>query len=159
MAFAMPKGQAKARGKLLISVEFDAEVKAGRSQKWRELGGSTISVIHLGKKGNYFKVRIGRFDAPKNSRKTKKQRTRVRCSLAYQFRRGTSPKGYLLVERVEGQNACFRVGANASRVNPNDGVFLGAEGADTGLVDRDRNCHYGVTNVNATGDRAGTSRE
>ena len=149
MAFAMPKGQAKARGKLFISVEFDAEVKAGRSQKWRELGGSTISVIHLAKKGNYFKVRIGRFDAPKSSRKTKKQRTRVRCSLAYQFRRGTSPKGYLLVERVEGQNSCFRVGADAGRVNANHSVFLGTKGADTGLVDCDRHPNDGVANVDA----------
>jgi hypothetical protein len=71
MAFAMPKGQAKARGKLFISGEFDAEVKAGHSQKWRELGGSTISVIHLAKKGNYFKVRRGRFDDAEKQPKNK----------------------------------------------------------------------------------------
>src|SRR5215475_10336636 len=72
---------------------------------------------------------------------------------------GTSPNCCLLVERVEGQDARFGVGADASRVDANHCIFLSAEGANTGLVDRDRNRDNCVTNVNATSNRASTSRE
>ena len=52
---------------------------------------------------------------------------------------GTSPNCCLLVERVERQDARFGVGANAGRVDANHCIFLSAETANAGLVDRERN--------------------
>ena len=45
----------------------------------------------------------------------------------------------LLVERVEGQDARFGVGASAGWVDANHCIFLSAEGTDASLVDRERN--------------------
>ena len=65
----------------------------------------------------------------------------------------------LLVERVEGQDARFGVGARTGWVDANHTVFLSAERANTSLVDGDRNCQGDVSNVDATSNRSGTSRE
>ena len=48
-------------------------------------------------------------------------------------------KRVLLVERVESQDARFGVGASAGWVDANHCIFLSAESADAGLVDRKRN--------------------
>src|SRR5579872_305574 len=91
--------------------------------------------------------------------KDKEQRTCVRCSWLVPSP-GTSPTlTKLLVERVEGQDARFGIGARTGWVDANHTVFLSAEGADTSLVDRQRNCQSDVSNVDATSDRARTSRE
>ena len=47
---------------------------------------------------------------------------------------GTSPITRLLVERVEGQDGRFSVRARTQWVDANHAIFLGAEGANTGLV-------------------------
>ena len=44
----------------------------------------------------------------------------------------------LLIERAEGQDARFRVGASAGRVDTNHSIFFRAERADTGRVDGER---------------------
>jgi hypothetical protein len=44
----------------------------------------------------------------------------------------------LLVERVENQDARFSNRTNAERVNPNHGIFFGAEGTNSGLVNGGR---------------------
>ena len=65
----------------------------------------------------------------------------------------------LLVERVEDQDACFGVGASAGWVDANHCIFLSAEGADAGLVDRKRRGLDRVANEDATHRRASTGRE
>src|SRR5580765_4468441 len=65
----------------------------------------------------------------------------------------------LLIERVEGQNARFGVGASASWVDANHCIFLSAEGADAGLVDRKRSGEDCVASEDATHRRASTGGE
>src|SRR5258708_26629098 len=55
----------------------------------------------------------------------------------------------LLVERVEGQNARFGGGADAGWVDANDRIFLSAESANAGLVNRKRHGHGDVAYVDA----------
>src|ERR1035438_6264990 len=56
----------------------------------------------------------------------------------------------LLVQRVEGQNRRFGVRAGARGIDANHCIFLGAECANTGLVDRKRSRHNRITGVDAT---------
>ena len=65
----------------------------------------------------------------------------------------------LLVQRVEGEDARFRVRALSGRVDTHNGVFLGAEATNTGLVDRDRRRLNGVANVDAVHRGSRTGRE
>jgi hypothetical protein len=60
----------------------------------------------------------------------------------------------LLVQRVEDQNRCFGVRAGARGIDANHCIFLGAECANTGLVDRKRSRHNRITGVDATHNRA-----
>src|SRR5580765_3685869 len=93
-----------------------------------------------------------------SDKKTKEQRTCVRCSWLVPSPRYFA-KLQLLVERVESQDARFGVGALSSRVHANHCLFLSAEAANTGLVDGDRRRLDGVANVDATSHRACTGRE
>src|SRR5450432_3353675 len=90
----------------------------------------------------------------------KKQRAASRSSLPWialpsPGRARTS----LLVERVESQSARFGVGANARWVDANHCIFLSAEAANAGLVDRKRHRHSDVAYVDAGDCSARTSRE
>src|SRR5665811_2453441 len=72
---------------------------------------------------------------------------------------GTRQTETLLVERVEGQDARFGVGAHAGRVDANHCIFLSAESANARLVNRERNRLRRITYVDATHNRAGTRGE
>jgi len=63
----------------------------------------------------------------------------------------------LLVQRVKRKDARFGVRALSRRVDTNDSVFLSAEAANTGLVDRNWRRLNGVANVDAVdrGSRSG----
>src|SRR5579862_6026816 len=65
----------------------------------------------------------------------------------------------LLVQRVESANARFGVGARTGRVDANHCIFLGAERADTSLVDRERYRKNRVADVEGAHHRSSTSRE
>ena len=90
--------------------------------------------------------------------KNKGQRAEARCPLRLYPSR-VSPDETLLVERVEGQDARFGVGASARRVDTNHCIFLSAEAANAGLVDRKRNGNDRIAYVDATHNRARASGE
>ena len=59
-----------------------------------------------------------------------------------------------LVQQAEGQNRRFGVRAGARGIDANHCILLGAEYANTGLVDRKRSRHNRITGVDATHNRA-----
>src|SRR5215471_12533326 len=61
-----------------------------------------------------------------------------------------SSKSLLLVQRIKGGNARFRVRASAGGIDTNHGVFHRAERPDARLIDRDRCRKNRVTNVHTT---------
>lgn len=67
--------------------------------------------------------------------------------------------GALLIQRIEALDARFGVRTSSCRVDANDCIFLSAEAADPGLVDRKRNRLHGVADVRAAGYSAGAGRE
>jgi len=65
----------------------------------------------------------------------------------------------LLVERVENQDARFSNRTNAERVNPNHGIFFGAEGTNSGLVNGGRRAFDGIAKIQARGSCASAAGE
>ena len=61
----------------------------------------------------------------------------------------------LLIQRVERENARFRIRALADWVDANHCVLFGAERTDASLIERDRSCQYGVTNIHSASDGSG----
>lgn len=59
----------------------------------------------------------------------------------------------LLIEWIKNENPGFVVGADASRIDPDQGILFGTEGAYAGLVHRDRRSLNCVSDVDAACDR------
>src|SRR6266496_4975432 len=55
----------------------------------------------------------------------------------------------LLIQGIESEDPGFSIRANADWINANNGVFLGAKGANTRLVDRDRSPQNRITDVDS----------
>src|ERR1035438_1508725 len=94
----------------------------------------------------------------KTAKSGRERRTFVRCSHSCTLPRVLRQiKRSLLIERIEYEDARFSRGANARWVDANHCIFLSAEAADTGLVDRVRNRLHRVSHVHAA-DHSASAR-